>query len=358
MKPLPTFKILLLVLFAATSVIGQELPSGLLLPPLPQPTSRPTSAKILPGLPGGPAPTYVPASQLTLPEKPTLLIASSGPLRQSMPGLDGDPAPEALQLTPTDPIPAADSKDGLDDLLPAPDQLPPPSDLETSTPEPSAGPDAGAGDSAPPLPVPGTPDSTTPAASEPTSVPDSELSPTPRKGNDSASLTAPGPIFRVPGGEAFSLTRQLGYRFTPSQGIGRRDGMHTVASQVPNVLTSEVHGPRMMQMRPSLLWSTAYIENTFFMFCDASYNAVRLAPGWKIRGIQLQGPDWSWVACPRSGANTASFSIRIRSWKTPNAPAQGTVVTLQGLALEGPPGALDWKAAFPDLTKPALSAKR
>jgi len=357
MKPLPSLGILLLSLLTATSGISQELPSGLLLPPVPQPTPPPSAPNILPGLPGGPAPTNVPASQLTLPEKPTLIIASSESLRQSMP-TSGSDAPGALQLTSTGPKPAADNKDSLADLLPTPDQLPPPPDLETSAPEPSAGPDAGAGGSTAPVPAPGKPDSTPPAAPESTSVPDSDLAPTPKKGNESASLTARGPIFRVPGGEAFSLAHQLGYRFTPSQGIGRRDGNHTVASQVPNVLTSEVHGPRMMQMRPSLLWSTAYIENTFFMFCDASYNAVRLAPGWKIRGIQLQGPDWSWVACPRSGANTASFSIRIRSWKTPNAPAQGTVVTLQGLTLEGPPGALDWKAAFPDLTKPALSAKR
>ena len=77
-------------------------------------------------------------------------------------------------------------------------------------------------------------------------------------------------------------------------------------------------------------------------------------PGWKIRGIQLQGPDWQWVACPRSGAGTASFSIRIRAWKTVDTPRQGTVVTLQGLTLEGPAGATDWKAAFPDLRPAGL----
>jgi hypothetical protein len=116
----------------------------------------------------------------------------------------------------------------------------------------------------------------------------------------------------------------------------------------------------MMQMRPSPLWTTPYIENTFYMFCDGNYNAVKLQPGWKIRGIQLKGPDWQWLVCPKSGANTASFSIKIRSWKLPDAPAQGTVVTLTGLTLEGPPGATDWKAAFPDLTQsaPAVAAKR
>jgi hypothetical protein len=185
----------------------------------------------------------------------------------------------------------------------------------------------------------------------PAEVPGSDLAPTPKPSPETSDPKARGPIFRVRGSDAFAAARQHGFRFTPAQGIGRRDGNHTVASQVPNVLTSEVHGTRMMQMRPSPLWTTPYIENTFYMFCDASYNAVKLQPGWKIRGIQLKGPDWQWVVCPRSGANTASFSIRIRSWKRPDAPALGTVVNLQGITLEGPVGAKDWKAAFPDLNR-------
>ena len=80
------------------------------------------------------------------------------------------------------------------------------------------------------------------------------------------------------------------------------------------------------------------------MFCDAGYNAVRLTPGWRIRGIKLKGPAWRWVACPRSGAGTASFSIRVHAYKGQEA---ATTVALEGLTLEGPDGAVDWRDAFP-----------
>ena len=153
-----------------------------------------------------------------------------------------------------------------------------------------------------------------------------------------------GPVFRVNGAEAFNVARSRGFKFTPAGGIGARDGVHTAASQFPNVLTSEVHGTRMAQLRPPATWSLAELSNTFFMFCDPAYNAVRLAPGWRIRGIKLQGSAWRWVACPCSGAGTASFSIRVHSYKGQEA---ATSVTLAGLTLEGPEGATDWKVAFP-----------
>jgi hypothetical protein len=324
------------------------LPTGLQLPPRPQTLVAQLPPKGIPaGLPGGPAPVFVPGSRLTLPEKPVLAQntgeSETAPLAPSTsPELPAESPPPLLN--PTEPgalpglLPSAPGlPGGTSDLLPLPDDSAPPS--------------GGAG-------TPGTPEPSTPGPDS-GGVPGSDLSPGPQPSGDSRTAKTNGPIFRIRGAEAFALARQRGFRFTPAQGIGLRDGNHTVASQVPNVLTSEVHGTRMMQMRPSPLWTSPYIENTFYMFCDASYNAVKLQPGWKVRGIQLQGPDWAWVACPRSGANTASFSIRIRSWKRPDAPAQGTVVTLQGLTLEGPAGATDWKAAFPDLNRPAgMGAKR
>ncbi len=174
-------------------------------------------------------------------------------------------------------------------------------------------------------------------------VPRSELASAPAYGGVEVQDRR-GPVFRVNGAEAFKVARSRGYKFTPAGGIGARDGIHTAASQFPNVLTSEVHGPRMSQLRPPATWSLAELSNTFFMFCDPGYNAVRLAPGWRIRGINLEGPAWRWVACPRSGAGTASFSIRVHSYKGQEA---ATAVTLAGLTLEGPEGATDWKEAFP-----------
>ena len=174
-------------------------------------------------------------------------------------------------------------------------------------------------------------------------VPRSDLAPAPAYGGVEVQDRR-GPVFRVNGAEAFKVARARGFRFTPAGGIGARDGVHTAASQFPSHLTSEVHGPRMAQFHPPATWSVAETSNTFFMFCDAGYNAVRLAPGWRIRGIKLSGPAWRWVACPRSGTNTASFSIRVHAYK---GQESATSVALEGLTLEGPEGAKDWKDAFP-----------
>ncbi len=279
-----------------------------------------------------PSPDGVPAVLLTLPDMPDAADGKVAETAQNEP----DSAPTDSLSDADLPLPQESAEDLPFDLLPAPGEIPTPPDTDSPFP----GPDPSQGSL--------SPDS---VADPRTAVPGSDLSTSPQKSPSDPAI--PGPIFRVRGVEAFQVARLRGFRFTPARGIGNRDGVHTVAAQVPNVLTSEVHGTRMVQLRPSPLWTTPYIENTFYMFCDDSYNAVRLSPGWKIRGIQLKGPDWQWVACPRSGAGTASFSIRIRAWKSPVATSPGTIVLLQGLTLEGPAGATDWKAAFPDLRRGA-----
>ena len=188
-----------------------------------------------------------------------------------------------------------------------------------------------------------SPDSVLPDSANENEVPRTDLVPAPAYG-ELEDQARTGPVFRVSGTQAFAVARARGFRFTPAGGIGARDGAHTAASQFPNTLTSEVHGTRMSQLSPPPAWSVTETSNAFFMFCDASYNAVRLAPGWRIRGIKIAGPNWRWVRCPRSGANTASFSIRIHAFKGQDAP---TSVQLAGLTLEGPEGATDWKDAFP-----------
>ena len=350
------------VLVLAVWTIGcpaQDLPGTVLeLPPLPTLASSPALSRPA-GLPGGPAPVYVPISHLTLPEKPSVAhpTATFKTERSSTPPVDELAAPQENAPVPDDLLTPSNhpllpssgtlhnsSPEGVPDLLPSPEDPVAAGFIEIeSTPDAS---------SEAVLPAP-------PSTAEPGPVAPSDLAPAPDKTSDTTDPAARGPIFRVKGGEAVNHTRPLGYRFTPAMGMGRRDGIHTVASQVPNILTSEVHGPRMMQLRPSPLWTTPYIENTFYMFCDPAYSAVRLQPGWKLRGIQLKGPNWQWVVCPKSGANTASFSIRVRAWKTIDTPTQGSVVTLEGLTLEGPPGATDWKSAFPSLLRsPALAAQR
>jgi len=237
---------------------------------------------------------------------------------------------------------------------PSSELLPLPGEDAAGTPENTVLPDASAmlpagqvmqteGDS-PPAPIEGTlPDG---------AVSREELAPGPAYGSIETQERR-GPIFRVGGAEAMKLARSRGYKFTPAGGIGSRDGVHTAASQFPNVLTSEVHGIRMSQLRPPVSWKMEELSNTFFMFCDASYNAARLAPGWRIRGIRLEGPAWNWVICPRSGANTASFSIRIHAFKDQE---NASSVQLTGITLEGPDGATDWQDAFPDLNKSTTPA--
>jgi hypothetical protein len=178
-------------------------------------------------------------------------------------------------------------------------------------------------------------------------VPRSELAPAPAYGGVETQDRR-GPVFRISGADAMKHARSRGFKFTPAGGIGALDGNHTAAAQFPNRLTSEVHGTRMTQLRPPPAWNLEESSNTFFMFCDANYNAARLAPGWRIRGIRLEGPAWRWVVCPVSGANTASFSIRVHAFKNQPAP---TSVQLVGITIEGPEGATDWRDAFPNLNK-------
>jgi len=281
----------------------------------------------------GLAPIRVPARNATAPQA---LIAKTPML--PAPAALAPPVMEGAALTdlPLDPHAGPSSE-----LLPLP--------AEAGAPDISLLPDAAAllppgqptqteGDSPP------GPEDSLPNA-DPLAVPGEELAPMPAWGHIETQDRR-GPVFRIAGADAVKLARTRGFKFTPAGGIGARDGNRTAASQFPNVFTSEVHGTRMAQLRPLSSWKMEETANTFFMFCDASYNAVRLNPGWRIRGIRLDGPNWRWVVCPVSGANTASFSVRIYSYKNQEA---ASAVQLAGMTLEGPEGATDWQDAFPDL---------
>lgn len=274
--------------------------------------------------------------QITAPEKETpappapVDTISNDDLKEVNP--PPPPATEPLELADV-PLPQNGATDAL--LPSAGDELPDPSNLPQ-----------GEGYTDSPAPAPG-------AAPE-TEVSLSDLAPQPARG-DAADPAERGPMFRVTGAEAVQYCQGLGYSFTPSGGLGARDGNHTVASQYPHMFTSEVHGPRMVQVKPPMGWAIPETNNIFFMFCDPRYNAVKLNEGWKIRGIQLRGLQWRWVVCPKSGASTASFSVRLHA---PKMAAGNTVVELSGLSLEGPPGATDWRAAFPSLNGRQPAAER
>jgi hypothetical protein len=264
--------------------------------------------------------------------------ASRTPVRAPAPSSSAAAAP-AIAVHKTEKA-ASELPGPSTELLPLPADDSPGQPLESLLPDPSAI-----------LPSGETPPAATSGDVPENGVPRSDLAPAPAYG-DVEVQDRRGPVFRIPGAEAFKIARARGFKFTPAGGIGSRDGTHTGASQFPNVLTSEVHGTRMSQLRPPAAWAVAETSNTFFMFCDANYNAVRLSPGWRIRGIKLEGPNWRWVACPRSGSNTASFSVRVYSYKNQDGPA--TAIQLAGLTLEGPEGSTDWHDAFPNLTGKAL----
>ncbi len=152
-----------------------------------------------------------------------------------------------------------------------------------------------------------------------------------------------GPLFKINGAAAVTYARAMGYKFSPAGGLGARDGIHTRASQFPNVTTSEVDGVRMMQMRPAAGWAISKISNQFYMFVDASLKPVPLNSGWKIRGLHLNGPNWAWAGQPASGAPTASFALTLVAFRN-SLPA--TVVELDTITLEGPKGSTDWRQAF------------
>lgn len=156
-------------------------------------------------------------------------------------------------------------------------------------------------------------------------------------------------LFRVPGADAIVVARAAGYCFSPNSGKGPRDGIHTVAMQYGNLVTSEVDGVKMIQYRPPGGWSVATISNTFYMFVDARLRPAPLAPGWMIRGIKLSGPSWQWHGHPAPGAPSASFAITIFGHKLAAGP---TTVELTSIILQGPPGATDWRAAFAAQPKP------
>ncbi len=158
-------------------------------------------------------------------------------------------------------------------------------------------------------------------------------------------------LFRIPGPLAVVQARAAGYHFSPAGGSGWRNGIHTIAQQHPNTITSEIDGVALRQFRSPPGWAIPTIANTFYMFVQRDLTPAPLAPGWKIRGIHLKGTNWKWVDGPQSGAPSASFAIAISAGKF--GPLANEVI-LEGLSLEGPPGETDWRKAF----APASVAQR
>jgi hypothetical protein len=150
-------------------------------------------------------------------------------------------------------------------------------------------------------------------------------------------------LFRIPGPAAILQARAAGYHFSPAGAAGSRNGVHTTSQQYANTITSEVDGAFLREFRPSPGWVMTSITNKFYMFVEADLRPAPLAPGWKIRDIQLKGRNWQWIGGPQSGAPSASFAISITAPKI--GPAANEVI-LETLVLEGPPRETNWRLAF------------
>jgi hypothetical protein len=160
-------------------------------------------------------------------------------------------------------------------------------------------------------------------------------------GQSKATSTGTQTVFTISGAEAWAVASRLGWKFFPRGAAGPRDGHRSVAQLHPNLDTSLVVGPRMVQMRTPAGWNVLS-ENIFFMFADARGQPRAFAPGWRLRDVRVAGTNWAWVAPPRHGATTPFFAIKLTGLKA----TEDSVAELTSITIEGPSGAQDWRAAF------------
>ena len=148
-------------------------------------------------------------------------------------------------------------------------------------------------------------------------------------------------IFRIGGAEAWDAARRQGWRFFPRGAGGSLDGVSTFVEIQPGVLYSKVDGPVMTQRRTLAGWGRIS-ENTFYLFADGQGRSRSLAKGWTVRDIRLSGDPFQWVVRPAAGAASPSLAIQLAGGKG----SRDSVVRLEGLVLQGPGDAKDWREAF------------
>lgn len=149
------------------------------------------------------------------------------------------------------------------------------------------------------------------------------------------------PVFTISGAEACAAASARGYRFFPRGAVNRLDGRNSVAQAHPGLITSQVNGHRLVQMRTPAGW-TVLSQNVFYLFADDRGRPRPLAPGWRVRDLQLRGENFQVVSGSPRGARSPFVAVRITGLKHP----RDSIVELKTLTLEGPPAATDWKQAF------------
>jgi hypothetical protein len=160
------------------------------------------------------------------------------------------------------------------------------------------------------------------------------------RGGAPAEKSTPS-VFRVTGQEVWEAARRAGWKFFPKGAVGALDGQNTVVEIQPGIPYSAVQGPVLTQRRTQAGWGKVS-ENTFFLFTDGRGQPRQLARGWTVQDLQLNGDAFQWVNRPQPGGTSPSLVIRMAGGRS----ARDSVVRLQGLVLQGPPGAKDWREAF------------
>jgi hypothetical protein len=148
-------------------------------------------------------------------------------------------------------------------------------------------------------------------------------------------------VFRVGGGEVWEVASRAGWKFFPKGAGGALDGRNTVVEIQPGIVYSTVQGPVVTQRRTLSGWGKVS-ENTFYLFTDARGRAKPLARGWTVKDLVLTGDAFQWVSRPQAGGASPSLVIQLAGGRS----ARDSVVRLEGMVLQGPSDAKDWRAAF------------
>jgi hypothetical protein len=159
-----------------------------------------------------------------------------------------------------------------------------------------------------------------------------------------AQSTPPATEYDVAGRAAWEEAGRRGFEFFPVIPgdafilTGERDGAKIALKACPATggscaIEAQVLEGEMIVLPPSCEGCTRH--HVFEMFAGRL-----LAPGWSLKGVQIQGSLPNWVRAPRQGVRDPSFALRLEARAGVSAAA-----AIERITLLGPPDS-DWRQAF------------